>query len=143
MLILPKSKEEQQHEMLKAGLRDSFNKELEKTLNKHSRVERYWILGKVRFPSQYDGKVGRVFMERSDVQPPFVQDSFVYYVDNRKGTKELLWMSWGDTLRIVPAQKTLRVQRAAASNTQAMGEAMQSITGVKQRVADERAQNRV
>lgn len=135
MLIIPKSKEEIEHNLLKAGLRQSFNKELEKTLNKHGKADKYWILGRVAFPKHYQGKVGKVFMERSDVQPAFVQNSFVYYVDNRKGTKELLWMSWGDCLRIVPAQKTLRVQRAAAYAPQGQGQSLINDSGVKESAA--------
>jgi hypothetical protein len=138
MLVLPESSLVQRHEEMKKGLRDAFNKELERILNVCSHLECYWILGKVRFPEEYGGQVGHVFMEKSDSQPPFIQDSFVYYVDNRRGTKELLWMSWKDTLRIVPTHKTVRVQRAA-DDMNSIAELMSLATGVKQRVADGRA----
>lgn len=114
MLILNEKQKRQAHEDAKEGLRNSFNIELEKILNANTSVEQYFILAKVKFPPEYGGVVGRVFMERSDTQPPFVKEAFCYYVDNTKGTKQLLWMSWGDYLRIVPSGKTIKVEAAAA-----------------------------
>lgn len=116
MLILNETQKRDAHEQAKEGLRHQFNIELEKILNANSSADQYFILAKVKFPPEHGGILGRVFMERSDTQPVFVKEAFCYYVDNTKGTKQLLWMSWGDSLRIVPAGKTFRTDRAAAAS---------------------------
>lgn len=119
-MLIPEHVARQRHEEAKQGLRESMNAELAKILDANTSADQYWILAKVKFPKELGGYVGRVFMERSDVQPPFVRESFVYYVDNRKGTKQLLWMSWGDCLRIVPTGKTIKIQKQKVSSPEVL-----------------------
>lgn len=112
MLIIPDKVRKSQHEDAKKGLRDQFNKQLEKILNENSNIDKYWILGKVKFPQEYEGKVGRVFLEGCLEKPPLVTEAFLYEVDNRKGTKTLLWvMNPGGSLRLPTLNKTINVQK--------------------------------
>jgi len=87
MLILPKNHMEKEHEETKKGLREEFNRQLEKILNENSKIDKYWVLGKVKFPEELGGKVGRVFLQGCLEKPPVVANSFLYEVDNRTGSK--------------------------------------------------------
>lgn len=118
MLILPETVQRQmkmQHEIAKEGLVSHFNEELEKIMNDNQHPDRYWILGKVKFPDNLEGKVGRVFLQACMEKPPLVAESFLYEVDNRRGVKTLLWVmhpggrldlpTLGKTLSIAPKSK--------------------------------------
>lgn len=113
MLILPKEelqKRLESHNQAKEGLIKCFNEQLEKILNQNSNKDEYYILGKVKFPKELGGKVGRTFLEASDVKPPLVKESFVYHVDNKRGVKTLLWvMNPNGSLRFPTLNKTISV----------------------------------
>jgi hypothetical protein len=110
MLIVPQEELTRRHEDAKSGLTNQFNSQLERILNENSHRDVYWVLGKVRFPAEFEGKVGRVFLEASDSKPPLVKDAFLYEVDSRKGTKTLLWvMHPNNELALPTVGKTLRV----------------------------------
>lgn len=113
MLVLPKEelqKRLERHNQAKEGLIKSFNEQLEKILNENGSKDEYYILGKVRFPKEYEGKVGKTFLEATPEKPPLVKDSFVYRVDNRRGVKELLWVMNPDgSLRLPTLNKTVSV----------------------------------
>jgi len=109
MLILPEKVQREINEPLKEGIRKQFNELLEKTLNEHKHVDHYWILGKLRFLPETDFKVGKIFLERSDQLPSLVYGTFVYFVDNRKGTKELLWtIDNQGNMNVTPTGKTFK-----------------------------------
>lgn len=111
MLILPEKEMKDQHEAAKQGLTNHFNSEMEKVINANSSLDRYWILGKVRFPDEFNGKVGRVFLEASQSKPHLVKEAFLYEVDNRTGTKTLLWvMHPDDSLSLPTLKKTISVK---------------------------------
>lgn len=110
MLIVPEQERRQRHEDAKAGLTQQFNARMANVLNENKDKQVYWILGKVRFPPEFDGKVAHVFLEASDTQPPLVKDAFLYEVDNRAGKKTLLWvMHPGDELVLPTVKKRLSV----------------------------------
>jgi len=113
MLILPQSTQQQlkaQHEIAKSGLTSHFNQELEQIMNANQAPDRYWILGKVKFPENLGGKVGRVFLQACMEKPPLVAESFLYEVDNRRGVKTLLWvMHPGGKLDLPTLGKTLSI----------------------------------
>lgn len=113
MLILPQATQKQlkdQHEAAKAGLVSHFNDELEKIMNANKGPDRYWVLGKVKFPEDLGGKVGRVFLQACMEKPPLVANAFLYEVDNRRGVKTLLWvMHPGGKLDLPTLGKTLSV----------------------------------
>jgi len=112
MLILPaKEKLKLEHEQTKQGLIDQFNSQLERILNANQHLDKYWILGKVRFLEEFGGQVGRTFLEACEQKPPLVKDAFLYEVDNRKGCKTLLWVSNKDQLRFPTLGKTLSVSK--------------------------------
>ena len=113
MLILPEATQKQlrdQHESAKSGLVSHFNAELEKIMNANKGPDRYWVLGKVKFPDDLGGKVGRVFLQACMEKPPLVADAFLYEVDNRRGVKTLLWvMHPGGKLDLPTLGKSLSV----------------------------------
>jgi len=116
MLILPKASMVAEINEAKRGLMDHYNKEMEKILNEHSNLDKYWILGKVNFPEELGGKVGRAFLQACVEKPMLVKDAFLYEVDNRSGTKTLLWIMNPDgSLRLPTLNKTINVTTASKS----------------------------
>ena len=117
MIIVPKEELQRRHEDAKNGLRDEFNKQLEKIINDNQNVDKYWVLGKVKFPKEHGGKVGRTFLQACLEKPPLVSDAFLYEIDNRKGCKTLLWvMHPGGKLRLPTLNKTVSIDKTGANN---------------------------
>ncbi len=111
MLILPKDAQMKSNADARKGLETHYNSEMEKIINANSSKDVYWILGKVKFPEDLGGQVGRTFLQASDTKPPVVKNSFLYEVDNRKGVKTLLWVMHPDgSLRLPTLNKTIQVQ---------------------------------
>jgi len=112
MLILPKEKLMEQHNDAKAGLHKEFNRQLEKLINENQKHDKFWVLGKVKFPREHHGKVGKVFLQGCLEKPPLVADAFLYEVDNRKGCKTLLWvMNPGGKLTMPTLGKSIHVKK--------------------------------
>lgn len=113
MLILPKKTMLDQINEAKRGLVDHYNVEMEKILNEHSTIDKYWILGKVNFPEELGGKVGRAFLQACTEKPMLIKDAFLYEVDNRAGTKTLLWIMNPDgSLRLPTLNRTIKATPA-------------------------------
>ncbi len=109
--IIPQEEWVRKHQDAKKGLHDEFNRKLEKLINDNQHFDKYWVLGKVKFPKKHRGQVGRVFLEACLEKPPLVKDAFLYEVDNRKGCKTLLWvMNPGGELRLPTLNRTVKVQ---------------------------------
>ena len=96
MLILPKEAQLEKHREARRGLESHYNSEMEHILNANSHKDKYWILGKVKFPEELGGNVGRTFLQASDSKPPLVKSAFLYEVDNTRGVKTLLWVMHPD-----------------------------------------------
>lgn len=112
MLIVPEDVKKLQHMEAKQAITNHFNAEMERILNENSHKEVYYILGKVRFPEDLGGNVGRTFLEASDDKPPVVKDAFLYEVDNKRGVKTLLWIVYPDgSLRIPTLNKTIHIDK--------------------------------
>lgn len=110
MLILPKEDQLKAHNAARHGLESHFNSEMEKILNANANKEKYWILGKVNFPDEYQGSIGRTFLQACDSKPPVVKNAFLYEVDNKRGIKTILWVMHPDgSLRLPTLNKTLKV----------------------------------
>ena len=110
MLILPKSVQEKQHIQAREGITDHFNGQMEKILNDNSHKDVYWILGKAKIEKRNGKDIVRPFLQACDEKPGLVRESFVYEVDNKSGSKKLLWvMHPGDTLSFPTLGKTLKV----------------------------------
>lgn len=117
MLILSKEDQLKAHQDARKGLENHFNHEMEKILNANASKELYWILGKVRFPEEFGGKVGKTFLEASDTKPPVMKEAFLYEIDNKRGIKTLLWVMHPDgSLRLPTLNKTIRVTPAKRAN---------------------------
>lgn len=113
MLILPKDTQIDAHNAARKGLNDHFNHEMEKILSANSSKDVYWILGKVKFPEELGGAIGRTFLQASDTKPPVVKNAFLYEVDNKRGVKTLLWVMHPDgSLRLPTLNKTIQVSPA-------------------------------
>lgn len=112
MLILPaKDKVRLEHEQSKEGLRTQFNLQFEKILNANQHLDKYWVLGKVKFIDVAGKQIGRTFLQASEEKPPLVKDAFLIEVDNRKGCHQTIWRMNGDTLRLPTLGKTLSVSQ--------------------------------
>ncbi len=112
MLILPKDAQLQAHQDAIRGLTDHYNASMDKILSDNSDKEVYWILGKVRFPEELGGQIGRTFLEATDSKPPVIKDAFLYEVDNKRGVKTLLWIMHPDgSLRLPTLNKTVKVAK--------------------------------
>jgi len=114
MLILPRDDQLDAHKSARKGLENHYNSEMEKILNANAhKQEIYWILGKVRFPEEFGGTVGRTFLQASDSKPPVVKNAFLYEIDNKRGVKTLLWVMHPDgSLRLPTLGKTITVSPA-------------------------------
>ena len=113
MLILPKEDQVKAHHDARKGLEDHYNSEMETILSANASKERYWILGKVRFPEELGGRIGRTFLQASDGKPPVVKNAFLYEVDNKRGVKTLLWVTHPDgSMRLPTLNKTIQVSPA-------------------------------
>lgn len=109
MLVLPVHELKKRHEEAKRGLHDEFNRQLEKLINENQKYDKFYVLGKIKFPKELGGKVGRVFLEGCLEKPHLVKDAFLYEVDNRKGCKTLLWvMNPNGELRLPTLNKTIK-----------------------------------
>lgn len=121
MLILPKKAMLDEFNEARKGLIDHYNVELEKILNENSAKDKYWILGKVRFPEEFGGKVGRAFLQACEEKPELIKEAFLYEVDNRAGTKTLLWIMNPDgSLRLPTLNRTIQATPAKRANNRAI-----------------------
>ncbi len=122
MLIVPEGVVQRAHNEAKNGLVNHYNAEMERILNENSHKDTYWILGKVKFPPELGGSVGRAFLEASDSKPPVVREAFLYEIDNKRGCKTLLWVmnpdgsltlpTLGKKIQATPAKKRAQILRA-------------------------------
>lgn len=113
MLIIPQEDIKRKMAAEKEAIMAHYNTELERILNENSDKDTYWILGKLRFPLELGGKVGRTFLEACVEKPPLIKEAFLYEVDNRAGTKTILWVTHPDgTLRLPTLNKTIQASPA-------------------------------
>lgn len=110
MLIIPAEEKERAHQEAVSNLTNHFNHDLEKILNENSSVDLYWILGKAKTETIGNKQVVRPFLQACLEKPGLVRESFVYEVDNRRGTKTLLWVMYPqDVLYFPTLKKSIRV----------------------------------
>lgn len=115
MLITPVQHQMDEHIRAREGITSHFNDLLEKILNENKHKDKYWVLGKVRIEKRKGKDIVRPFLQACAEKPRLIKESFVYEVDNRRGTKTLLWvMHPGDLLSFPTLGKSIRV---AGGNT--------------------------
>ena len=113
MLIVPQEDLKRQISDERKEVEKFYNEQLEKILNVNSATEKYWIWGKLRFPENLGGKIGRTFLQACLEKPPVVASSFLYEVDNTRGIKTLLWVMHPDgTLRLPTLNRTIKATPA-------------------------------
>lgn len=110
MLIAPTKNLVQKHIDTRNGLEAHFNRDLEKILNDNSHRDTYWVLGKINTVRRRNKLIVRPFLQACLQKPGVVRESFVYEIDNKRGTKTLLWvMHPGDLLSFPTLGKSIRV----------------------------------
>lgn len=110
MLILPEKDQQELLQQERKGIEDQFNVLLERILNENGSKDRYWILGKTITKQRMGKLIVKPFLQACDEKPGLVKESFVYEVDNKKGTKTLLWVIHPDgSMRLPTLNKTIRV----------------------------------
>lgn len=115
MLVLPKEEIQKLQNEAREGMVKHFNDQLEKILNARSKKEKYWILGKISTEHVNGKLLVKPFLEACDEKPGLVKDSFVYEVDNTRGTKTLLWVLHPDgSMRLPTLNKTIYPQASPA-----------------------------
>lgn len=110
----------QKHIEAREGMTSHFNHLLEKILSENSdRRDKYWILGKAVIDKKKNGKeVVRPFLQACAERPQLIRETFVYEVDNTRGTKTLLWvMHPGDLLSFPTLKKSIRVTGGNSGST--------------------------
>jgi len=107
MLLIPKHIAQRQVAEEREGLVNVFNRKLETLINLNSNKDKFYVIGSLVFPDS--GNVGKVLVESCDEKPPVIKGTFVYEVDNREGTKQLLWTCDQDNLNVVPTNKSFKV----------------------------------
>ena len=119
MLMLSAKTQLEQHVQTREGLTNQFNVMLENLLNQNSeKQEIYWILGKVKVEKKKGKDVIRPFLQACAEKPGIIKESFVYEVDNSRGTKTLLWiMHPGDMLSFPTLGKSIRVTGGNTGST--------------------------
>jgi hypothetical protein len=119
LLITSPAVQLQQHIDTREGITAHFNRLLEKILNDNSHKDKYWILGKAKIEKKKNGKeVVRPFLQACAEKPNIIRESFVYEVDNTRGTKTLLWiMHPGDLLSFPTLGKSIRVTGGTTGST--------------------------
>ena len=116
MLILPAEEKERQHKESVENLVGHFNHDLEKILNENSDVDLYWILGKAKTEVYGEKTIVRPFLQACMEKPGLVKESFVYEVDNRRGTKTLLWVMYPNEVLYFPTlKKSIRVTASSGA----------------------------
>lgn len=110
MLITSAKHQLEQHMETRKGITDHFNHLLEKILNAYKHQDKYWILGKTKIEKKKGKDIVRPFLQACNEKPGIIRESFVYEVDNRRGTKTLLWvMHPGNILSFPTLGKSIRV----------------------------------
>ncbi len=118
MLITPPSVQLQEHIDTREGITNLFNDRLERLLNANKHKELYWVLGKAKIERKNGKDIVRPFLQACDEKPGVIKESFVYEVDNRRGTKTLLWvMHPGDLLSFPTLGKSIRVTGVNSGST--------------------------
>lgn len=118
MLITPASVQLREHVETREGITNLFNDRLERLLNANKHKEKYWILGKAKIENKKGKDIVRPFLQACDEKPGVIKESFVYEVDNRRGTKTLLWvMHPGDLLSFPTLGKSIRVTGVNTGST--------------------------
>lgn len=118
MLMLSPKQQLEQHVQAREGLTSIFNDMLEKILNENSHRDKYWILGKTKVQKTRGKDIVRPFLQACAEKPGIIKESFVYEVDNKRGTKTLLWvMHPGDMLSFPTLGKSIRVTGGNTGST--------------------------
>lgn len=98
------------HLLQRKHLTDRHSFLLEKVMKENSHKEKYWILGWPKIKRKNGQTRITPMMMAMDKQPEITKNSYLYEVDNKAGTKVLLWvMHPNDQLRLPTLGKSIRV----------------------------------
>ncbi len=80
------------HIAARQRLSDRHQNLMEKIMSENSHKKIYWILGTAKCKRKNGKTTIRPYLKAYDVQPDVQKSSYLYVVDNTKGTKDLLWV---------------------------------------------------
>lgn len=98
------------HLMARERLTNRHAELMSKILEENAHKDKYWILGMAKITKKYRKSIIKPFLKAYDVQPEMRKEAFLYEVDNKEGTKKLLWvMHPNNTLDLPTLGKSIRV----------------------------------
>lgn len=105
------------HVMARERLATRHSHLLEKIRKENSHKDKYWILGKAMCKRKHGKTIIKPFLKAYDVQPEIQKESYLYEMDNKAGTKTLLWvMHPNNKLSLPSINKSIRVAGDSGEN---------------------------
>ncbi len=80
------------HLMQRKRLTDRHEHLMEEILKENAHKDKYWILGMAMCKRRNKRTTIRPFLKAYDVQPELRKEAYLYEVDNKAGTRTLLWV---------------------------------------------------
>lgn len=98
------------HLAARQRLADRHRDLLDKILRENSHKSKYWILGMAKARRKNGKTIITPWLKAYNVQPDLQKESYLYEVDNTKGTRQLIWvMQPNDVLNLPTVGKSIRV----------------------------------
>ncbi len=80
------------HLAARQRLADTHQNLMEKIMKENSHKQRYWILGTAKCKRKNGRTTIRPYLKAYDSQPDVQKEAYLYEVDNKLGTKNLIWV---------------------------------------------------
>ncbi len=98
------------HIMARQHMCDRHVDLMNKLMIQNSHKKKFWIMGTARCKRKSGKTIIKPYLKAYDEQPDVRKESYLYEVDNTKGTKTLLWvMHPNDKLSLPTVGKSIRV----------------------------------
>lgn len=90
---------------------------LEKILSENAHKDKYWILGMAMCKRKNGRTTIRPWLKAFDVQPEVRKEAYLYEIDNKAGTKSLVWVMHPNNKLSMPSiGKSIRVAGDSGDN---------------------------
>ena len=98
------------HLAARQRLADRHMNLMDKILKENSHKKKYWILGMAKCKRKNGKTTIRPFLKAYDEQPEIQKEAYLYEVDNKLGTRELVWVMHPNNKLAMPSiNKTISV----------------------------------
>jgi len=98
------------HISARERLSDTHQNLMDEIIKENSHKKKYWILGMVKCKRKNGRTTIKPFLKAYDVQPDVKKESYLYEVDNTKGTTTLVWVMHPNNKLAMPSiNKTISV----------------------------------